>query len=162
MTDGILKRLKFDNHTRALIVELVLHHDDLWVPSRKGLRHLISRIGSDQTRRLFVLRRCDIMAQSPQKQAASLADLDIMEGYYDQIIRENSCLTIADLSVKGADLIRAGIRPGPEMGHILNRMLELVLNEECPNDKDRLMEAIPALFRAGSDLRKRVGETENE
>ena len=156
MTDEILKRLKFDNHTRELVVELILHHDDLWLPSRKGLRHLMSVIGSDQTRRLLVLRRCDIMAQNPQKQAASLADLDILEEYYEKIIREEGCLTISDLAVRGADLIRAGIKPGPEMGHILKRMLELVLNEECPNEKDRLLRAMRELLRPGSDDHKRI------
>lgn len=156
MTDEILKRLKFDNHTRELVVELILHHDDLWLPSRKGLRHLMSVIGSDQTRRLLVLRRCDIMAQNPQKQAASLADLDILEEYYKKIIREEGCLTISDLAVRGADLIRAGIKPGPEMGHILKRMLELVLNEECPNEKDRLLRAMRELLRPGSDDHKRI------
>ena len=57
----------------------------------------------------------------------------------DEILARGDCFRMSDLAVKGADLIEAGMAPGPEMGEILGRMLEDVLNEPSHNDKEYLM-----------------------
>ena len=41
--------------------------------------------------------------------------------------------------LKGADLIAAGVKPGKELGEILQAMLEWVLEDPGKNDKDELL-----------------------
>ena len=59
-----------------------------------------------------------------------------------QIREAGDCLNLKGLAVNGQDLIRAGVKPGKEMGTILNRLLELVLEQPELNEKALLLERI--------------------
>ena len=48
-------------------------------------------------------------------------------------------LHIADLAVDGDDLRQVGIRPGPQIGAILSRLLEDVLDDPAHNRRDWLL-----------------------
>ena len=52
-----------------------------------------------------------------------------------EIRERGDCLDLKHLAVSGQDLIEAGIKPGKEMGELLQRLLELVL--ECPQKNER-------------------------
>ena len=48
-------------------------------------------------------------------------------------------LTLKDLAVKGEDLIAAGVRPGPEVGDMLARLLAAVLEDPGRNTREDLL-----------------------
>jgi tRNA nucleotidyltransferase (CCA-adding enzyme) len=48
-------------------------------------------------------------------------------------------LTLRDLAVTGDDLLAAGVRPGPDVGATLGRLLEEVLDDPARNTKDYLL-----------------------
>ena len=48
-------------------------------------------------------------------------------------------LTLKDLAVTGDDLLAAGVRPGPEVGETLARLLDLVLEDPRLNTKPQLL-----------------------
>ncbi|NUS97684.1 MAG: polynucleotide adenylyltransferase, partial [Gemmatimonadaceae bacterium] len=49
-------------------------------------------------------------------------------------------IEIADLAIDGDALRRAGFRPGPELGKILNALLQWVIEDPARNVPDRLLE----------------------
>jgi tRNA nucleotidyltransferase (CCA-adding enzyme) len=51
-------------------------------------------------------------------------------------------LTLKDLAVRGDDLIAAGVRPGPDVGEALARLLEEVLEDPARNTKDYLLSRV--------------------
>jgi tRNA nucleotidyltransferase (CCA-adding enzyme) len=51
-------------------------------------------------------------------------------------------LVLKDLAVKGDDLIAAGVRPGPDVGEALARMLEEVLEDPSRNTKEYLLSRV--------------------
>lgn len=51
-------------------------------------------------------------------------------------------LTLRELAVKGEDLIAAGIRPGPELGEALHRLLGEVLDDPRRNSRDYLLSRV--------------------
>ncbi len=51
-------------------------------------------------------------------------------------------LTLKDLAVKGDDLIAAGVRPGPDVGEVLARLLEAVLEDPTRNTKEYLLSRV--------------------
>src|SRR2546422_1571813 len=51
-------------------------------------------------------------------------------------------LTLQDLAVKGDDLIAAGVRPGPEVGETLQRLLAEVLEDPTRNTKEYLLSRV--------------------
>ncbi len=51
-------------------------------------------------------------------------------------------LTVRDLAVKGDDLLAAGVRPGPEGGETLGRLLAEVLEDPSRNSRDYLLSRV--------------------
>ena len=51
-------------------------------------------------------------------------------------------LTVKDLAVKGEDLLAAGVRPGPEVGETLGRLLAEVLEDPSRNTRDYLLSRV--------------------
>ena len=54
----------------------------------------------------------------------------------------NPPLALKDLAVKGDDLIAAGVRPGPDVGEALARLLEEVLEDPARNTKAYLLSRV--------------------
>ena len=46
-----------------------------------------------------------------------------------------------DLAVSGNDLLSLGLKPGSAVGETLSRLLDLVLDEAIPNEKEALLAA---------------------
>jgi tRNA nucleotidyltransferase (CCA-adding enzyme) len=51
-------------------------------------------------------------------------------------------LTLKDLAVRGDDLIAAGVRPGPDVGEMLGRLLEEVLEDPARNTREYLLSRV--------------------
>jgi len=51
-------------------------------------------------------------------------------------------LALKDLAVKGEDLIAAGVRPGPDLGEVLQRLLGEVLDDPAKNTKEYLLSRV--------------------
>ena len=82
------------------------------------------------------------MGQDPEKVTGRLVELEEIKGKAEQILAERQCLTLKDLAVDGRDVIAAGIRPGPEVGQVLNRLLGQIVNDELPNSREALLKLI--------------------
>ena len=55
---------------------------------------------------------------------------------------QNPPLALKDLAIRGDDLIAAGVRPGPDVGDTLARLLEEVLEDPARNTKDYLLSRV--------------------
>ncbi|MBL0172606.1 MAG: tRNA cytidylyltransferase [Gemmatimonadaceae bacterium] len=73
-----------------------------------------------------------------------------VRGLYRRALRSafNDPIEVADLAVDGDDLRRAGIRPGPQIGATLNRLLEAVLAEPSHNSREWLLAHVASLSSA--------------
>ncbi|MCD8149914.1 MAG: HD domain-containing protein [Clostridiales bacterium] len=141
MTGRILRRLKFDNDTITRVKALVRAHDDRPLPlTGRNVRRAIYRNGEAQYPDLFAVKRADILAQSDYFKKEKLEYLDEYERIYRMIQEKKECLSLKDLAVTGSDLIEAGLKPGPEIGRVLNLMLQEVLDEPELNRKEILLD----------------------
>ena len=64
--------------------------------------------------------------------------------FWEQVMRirkGKNPLSISELSIRGADLVEMGIPEGPEIGRILNRLLEEVLEAPGKNTRDYLLQS---------------------
>lgn len=141
MTEEILKRLKFDNDTIHTVCRLVLYHDygNDMEPELRIVRRAVNKIGEDIFPDLLQVKKADVLAQSMYLREEKLASLDKWEELYQEIVKENQCVSLKTLAVNGKDLIAAGRKPGREMGEILNRLLELVLENPEYNNREILL-----------------------
>lgn len=136
----VLRRLKFDNDTIDQVSRLVMYHAYHLRREKKIIRRCMNRIGVDLFEDLLEVMRADTMAKSSYQRQERLDDIIAIRNLYKEIIKDNECITLKQLAVNGQDLIRAGIRPGKQMGELLHAMLDYVLEYPEQNQKDILLE----------------------
>ena len=139
MAEGILRRLKFDNDTTERVCRLIAGHDDNPPVTERNVRRAVVRLGRKAYPDLFAVKRADVLAQSAYKRAEKLKYIEEYEECYHRIIEKEQCLSLKDLAVKGADLIAEGMKPGPELGQVLQELFELVLDNPEKNTKEYLL-----------------------
>ncbi len=139
MAEEILRRLKFDNATIARVSRLVRWHDCRPELRAKSIRRVMNRIGEDLYPDIFAVNRADIRAQSDYHRAEKLAAVDEYERIYKEILARGECFTLKDLAVNGNDLIAAGVKPGKEIGVVLHKLLDHVLEHPEDNVKEKLL-----------------------
>ncbi|MBQ8768101.1 MAG: HD domain-containing protein [Oscillospiraceae bacterium] len=138
LADQILLRLKAPTALRERVVFLIKHHMDMIVADRKLLRRLLSRYGEEALRQLMDLQKADFTSKGVTGDYFDFGEIDTM---IDEIIAQESCLTVRDLAVNGHDLMALGIT-GQAIGRTLNALLDAVLEEQLPNEKAALIEHI--------------------
>ena len=136
MADGILRRLKASNDLRERVVTLVEQHMTRLPADKKQLRRRLSRLGEEMLLDLLDLQAADFGGKGVESQE----DQAEVRRLLAEILAEESCLGLKDLAVNGRDLMALGYA-GPEIGRMLQRLLELVLDEQLPNDKAALLAA---------------------
>lgn len=140
----VLRRMKLDNDTIQRVERLVEWHDfglDGTV-TKKTLRRALNRMGPDLFDDYAKLRRADMLGQSDYMQEKKQQDYQHLLEMYREIREAQECLLIRDLKLDGKDLIAMGVQPGPDMGKILNDLLQQVLEEPQLNTKEKLKELV--------------------
>ena len=144
LAQDILHRLKFDNDTLKKVCRLVEFHDwsiDLEENVKiSTVRRLIANIGEDAFPDMFEINRADLLSQSSYLRERKLAKQEMLESMYREIMEKQECLSLKDLAVGGKDLLAQGIKPGKELGEILQRMLADVFEDPAHNKKEYLLE----------------------
>ena len=138
----ILRRLKFDNETIRIVSRLVLYHDYRMPAEPKNVRRAMNKIGEDIFEYYMEVRRADVLAQSTYLREQKLKNLDDIEALYAQIKEAKQCVSLKELAVSGSDLIAIGIKPGKEIGEILNYLLEIVIDNPELNEKEILLKKV--------------------
>ena len=139
MAEEILHRLKFDNDTIRKVCILIRHHDERIVPGLKYMRRAMARIGEEAFPELFEVQEADISAQSEYKKDTKLANLEANRKDYEEICAKKQCVSKATLAVTGKDLIACGMKPGKEIGAVLDAMLQDVIESPEHNEKEYLL-----------------------
>lgn len=140
MAKSVLKRLKFDNATSDKVVRLVKWHGLKYNAEPTDVRKALNRVGRDIFEDFMKVQTADVLAKSPMVIEKKLELLKEKEAIYHQIINEHQCFEIKTLAVNGRDLIEAGIKPGPLLGAVLERLTEEVIEDQSLNTKDKLID----------------------
>jgi tRNA nucleotidyltransferase (CCA-adding enzyme) len=73
---------------------------------------------------------------------ARTSPLSLLPKVVSSIRAAKNPLTVTDLAVRGDDLLAAGVRPGPEVGETLARLLAEVLEDPTRNTRDYLLSRV--------------------
>lgn len=106
----------------------------------------MNRIGKELFPLYLEVRRADVLAQSEYLRREKLDDISKVEAIYKEILSLNQCTSVKELAVNGRDLITEGIRPGREMGEILDKLLEEVLEMPERNTKEMLLKRAKEIY----------------
>lgn len=140
MSTEILKRFKFDNHTIENVRILVREHMARYSKLREGsIKKLIVRLGENNVDDFINLQIADIIGSKPPFDFEGVIDL---KREIKRVLEAKEPLTVKDLAINGYDLIDMGIKPGKEIGKVLNELLQLVMDNPELNDKEYLLDAV--------------------
>jgi hypothetical protein len=145
-----LRALRCSNHEVRWVAELV----DRWTllggelrealataapPGDVTLRRWAARAGRTRVRDLLRLAAARFAAE--RVLGAEAPAPDRARSVYRRLvpIAYRDPIALSDLAVSGTELVRAGVPAGPEVGIILQRLLDLVVEEPGANLRERLL-----------------------
>lgn len=139
MAENIMRRLKFSNKEIELAGHLIENHMFYYLNewTDGALRRFVKRVGVDYLNDLYDLRIADV-ADSVEKEN-SLKALENLKRRIKKLKALEAALSLKDLVVKGEDIINLDVPKGPEVGKILNALLEMVINHPRKNKREVLL-----------------------
>ncbi|APQ95446.1 CCA tRNA nucleotidyltransferase [Clostridium botulinum] len=144
MTKDILKRLKFDNKTIDKVDKLVYNHMTRYNKLRTpNIKKFINKVGIDNLDDLFELQIADIKGSA--KEYHSFDNVSNLKIKCEKILSEKQPLTIKDLDINGYDLMKLGINQGKEIGIMLNKLLDIILENPNLNNKEDLIKIVESI-----------------
>ena len=147
----ILKRLGFENKIVSEVTDLIYLHMYNYEPeewTEAAVRRFIRKaeITNKQLKDLpnlpiFLLRKADRMANGHSLKAISYRQR-LFEKRIEEVYNRSKVLDVKDLSIDGGVIMnRFNLKPGPTIGHILNYLLSIVIEDQKMNTEELLINA---------------------
>ena len=124
---SILKELKSDNDTYNRVKVLLSYLREDIEETGYGIKKLLNNIESDNFDSLLELKNIFLKE-----------DIKKVKIIKDEIISNNEAYKLSMLAITGRDLINLGIEKGPNIGKILEYLLDEVMKSQLNNHKKEL------------------------
>ena len=139
--DGIRRTLKRLRCSNALIEEaaVLVRETVPGVPVSLNIyaRRLLGKYN------LCTVRRIAALGTALQPERA--ADFAVLSELAEQLDADGVCCRVSQLAVNGRDLMAAGVPAGPGIRKVLEALLDGVIREEYPNERQALLAAVQQL-----------------
>ena len=149
MAEEILIRLKFPKYVIKETIHLIKLHmfnySEEW--SDSAVRRFISKAGVENIQNLLKLRYADrggMMGKTHQ----CPADTSLINRI-NRLLEKESAFSIKNLNIDGNILFsKAGIPKGPQMGSVLQFLLDSILEDPSQNNEEKLIEIAKNFYEA--------------
>jgi tRNA nucleotidyltransferase/poly(A) polymerase len=134
---AVLRRLRYPSAVIRRVRRIVAGHafrgDAPWEPVE--IRRFLALHGDSLAADLVALKRADLAAKivQPDERAA----VERLAG--GLVAERESAHRLGDLAIDGTDLLELGYREGPELGAVLRRLLDEVVEDPDRNTRDSLL-----------------------
>ncbi len=145
LAEAALRRLRCDNAVRTAVCQLVALHDKMPPLTPAEARRELATLGEERTRQLYEVRFADAIGHGREEVSKKLALERQAFAWVEEALARGDCLSLAQLAVKGEDLLALGLR-GEAVGRVLNALLESVIDGEAPNERAALLERAKELI----------------
>ena len=151
MAGSRLRALRWPAARTKRIQHLIAHHMFPAFSSAKGARKFRHRVGDEHADDLLTFRWADQhgKGQSPEELAARTS-VDTQRGLVEQSRSAQDPASQSALSINGSDIIAMGIPAGPQVGAILRRLTDDVVENPSLNDPEALRERAQEYVNASS------------
>lgn len=139
LTEKFLNEIRCPRVLKEQVTELVAHHQDPLEKCKSEVRESLRKYGIEQFKRLMTVRRADACAKHPNHVKETLEKIACVDEMLGEVLRDGDCFSIKSLAVNGGDLLKIGYNPGPEVGAVLEWLLNEVIKGSLPNNVDRLL-----------------------
>ena len=140
----IMHRLACPSEVMRDACLLIRYHDRPMSAERSDLLRvmgLFAGSGLDTPRlmnELFDIKRADTLGKAPSC-FYYVKDIERMREMVRELLANNEAYSVGTLALSGADLIAAGVAPGPRIGALLRRALDATVDGLVPNKRDDLL-----------------------
>lgn len=148
---AILRRLKFDNDTINKVKKYVKFHDYKIETTPRAVRRALNKIGKEYFKEILELKKADMLAQNSYQREEKEENLRQVTVLYEEILQKEECVSLKELAVTGKDIIELGVPQGKQLGAVLQRLLDEVLEEPQHNTKEYLEEKVRQMVLEGQD-----------
>jgi putative nucleotidyltransferase with HDIG domain len=138
----IMERLRFNHEMIGQVTQLILHHMSLvgydtgW--SDGALRRLVRRVGSEKMDHLLAFRKADILAHG--KDDEKMGKFSELKERIESLRSRGLVQKSKDLAIDGYEVMEIlGLSEGPEVGRILEQLVDRVSDHPKLNTKGRLI-----------------------
>ena len=145
----VMADLRVDNATRDRVLTLVARHDMPLSDRPRVLRRCLHDMGEETLRQLIEVQRADERGKGVHPMEEIDARAQALNAALDAVLATNPCVTLRQLAVRGSDLTVAGIPGGKAVGECLRYLLEQVMEDTLPNDRDALLRAASEWVKNG-------------
>lgn len=161
----VLDRLHFPKATIEKIATLIRWHLFKYDPDEgitdSSVRRLIRRVGAENMDDLVRVRICDRMGMGVPK--ALPYRLRHFQFRVEKILHEEEAPTVRMLKVKGDEVMKIlEIQPGPKVGHVLEVLLQEVIDDPKKNAKEYLQNRVEELGKLSNEELVKMAESSEE
>lgn len=133
----VLKRLRYDNKTIERVNLLIENHMKAHdVLSTKALKRQINRVGEDLIFDLLDLMISDVRCT---REGRDVSFLEARKLEVEEILNSEEPINERGLKINGHDLIQIGYNEGRELGLIIKKLTEMVIDDPALNEKEILI-----------------------
>jgi tRNA nucleotidyltransferase (CCA-adding enzyme) len=161
MTQKIMERLKFSRKEIDLVEKMVRSHmffSDTELITLSAVRRIITKVGVENIWTLMNIRECDRVGMKKKEAPYRLRKYFAM---IEEALRDP--ISVGQLKINGEYLIKdMKMAPGPRMGHILNALLEEVLEDPTKNTVETLTDMVRSLDKLSDKELKALGDKAKE
>ncbi|MBO4262468.1 MAG: polynucleotide adenylyltransferase, partial [Clostridia bacterium] len=120
------------------VVWYVGHHDAPIKNERISIKKKLREYGKERFFGLIDVKFADNEAQATTLSACERGILGEIREKAEEIVDKNECFELSSLAVGGDDIILLGFS-GTRIGEILERLLDEVVCERLPNEREKLL-----------------------
>lgn len=136
ITEKVMKRLRYDTKSISYSTALIANHSKK-LRGRADVKKMMYRIGDELFFALTEMKKCDNSAKNEFVLEENLY-FDKLADTGREIIAGNECRSLGGLDINGSELVALGLK-GAEIGEMQHKLLELVMEDELPNEKEILL-----------------------
>lgn len=140
-SEEILKRMKYDNKTIEKVSILVQYHD-YEIKETKSIKKLLNKIGEENLKDLLKVKIADMKSQNPIYFEDRYNKILEIREKLKEVLESNQCFRLNELALNGRDIIELGYGQGKEIGIILNKLLDKVIENPNINTREKLIELL--------------------
>ena len=138
MAERRLRHMKWPSARIKRITELIRHHMFPAFSSAKGARKFLNNVG-DHADDLLLLRHADMYGKGTDEYQNTKTPVDSMRRLVDQARTTAAPTALSSLAINGKDILAMGVKPGPQVGQILNNLMQAVIENPELNTRESLL-----------------------
>lgn len=139
IAENFFDSFRYDKATSEKVLSLIKYHDIVLENRDSLIKRYLNKFGEDQFFDIIDVHIADDMGKAPEYSKR----IELYKKIKDrtkEIIERRECFSVKRLRINGKDLLALGYK-GDEIGKELNRLLEMVIEDNSLNEREILLES---------------------